>query len=307
MAELAANVQSDLTARLHRDGSRPKARAARWRRWLGRAAREPFVHFIVLGGLLFAFNEYLEARANFSRITITRDDVAGIVTNYQLQYGTTPAGEQLQTLVDQYVREQVFYHEALRLGLDKDDEIIRRRLVQKYEFLQQDLGIAREPTQPQLRAYFEAHAAAYQTPAKLTFSHVYFSPDARGDEAARQAAQSLRRDLMAAGAQRAPAQGDAFPGAADYAALTQADVARVFGSSELSEQIFNLPVDQWSLPLRSGLGWHLVYVNALQPAHAARLEEVADAVRRDYLDAERSRHNAESFAKLARGFTIVRE
>src|SRR5579862_582030 len=110
MAELAVHVQGDLAARLHRDDPRAGARNGRWRALLARVAREPFVHFIVLGGLLFAFNEYLEARANFSRITITREDVAGIITNYQLQYGITPAGEQLQSLIDQYVREQVFYH-----------------------------------------------------------------------------------------------------------------------------------------------------------------------------------------------------
>jgi len=98
---------------------------AEWRGLLARAVREPFLHFIVLGALLFGLGEYLEARANFSRITITRDAVAGIITNYQLQYGITPAGQQLDSLIDQYVREEVFYHEALRLGLDRNDEIIR--------------------------------------------------------------------------------------------------------------------------------------------------------------------------------------
>jgi hypothetical protein len=307
MAELAANVEEAIAERLRAAVSPGSAASGRWRARLSRAAREPFLHFIVLGALLFALNEYLEARANFARITITRDDVAGIITNYRLQYGVTPAGEQLQSLIDQFVREQVFYHEAQRLGLDKNDEIIRRRLVQKYEFLQQDLGIAHEPSQAQLLTYFNAHAAQYLAPAKLTFTHVYFSPDTHGDDAARSAAQRLRTQLVTWGASRAAAQGDAFPGSTDYAALTQADVARVFGSGELTEQIFKLPVGEWSAPLRSGLGWHLVYVNAVQAARVASFDEVADAVRRDYLDAERSRHNAEAFAKLERSFTIVRE
>jgi peptidyl-prolyl cis-trans isomerase C len=307
MMELAANVEDAIAERLRAAASPSSAASSRWRRRLARAAREPFLHFIVLGALLFTFNEYLEARANFSRIMVTRDDVAGIITNYQLQYGITPVGEQLQSLIDQFVREEVFYHEALRLGLDKNDEIIRRRLVQKYEFLQQDLGIAHEPKQAQLLAYFQAHQAQYQTPPKVTFTQVYFSPDVGGEDAARDAAQRLRPQLMASGASRAAAQGDAFPGSTDYAALTQADAARVFGSGELTERIFMLPVGEWSPPLHSGLGWHLVYLNAVQPARVASFEEVADAVRRDYLDAERSRHNAEAFAKLERSFTIVRE
>jgi peptidyl-prolyl cis-trans isomerase C len=307
MAELAANVQDGIAERLHTGSRRNTPAPAWWRRSLARAAYEPFVHFIVLGALLFAFNEYLQARANFSRITITRDDVAGIITNYQLQYGITPAGEQLQSLIDQFVREQVFYHEALRLGLDRNDEIIRRRLVQKYEFLQQDLDIAREPSQAQLVAYFNAHLAHYRLPAKLNFTHVYFSPDIRGDDGARAAALRLRTQLLASGESRAAATGDSFPGSTDYVALAQADVARVFGSGELSERIFKLPAGEWSPPLRSGLGWHLVYVNAVQAARDAGFDEVAEAVRRDYLDAERSRLNAEAFARLSRKFTIVRE
>jgi peptidyl-prolyl cis-trans isomerase C len=298
-AEIAAYVPVTIARRTTHPGA--------WRRALASTAREPFLHFIVLGALLFGFNQYLLARANFSRITITRDDVAGIVTNYQLQYGITPAGTQLESLIDQFVREEVFYHEALRLGLDKNDEIIRRRLVQKYEFLQQDLGIAREPNQAQMLEYFEAHAAHYQLPGRLTFTQVYFSADTRGEDAARDAAQRLRSKLTGTSTTRAAEQGDPFPGPTDYAALTQEDVARVFGNSNLTSEIFKLPVGEWSLPLRSGLGWHLVYVDAVQPSRSAKFEEVSDQVRRDYLEGERSNHNSGAFAKLKRSFTIVRE
>jgi hypothetical protein len=307
MAEIAAYVQVAIAERA-RAPSRPRtARSGAWHRALTSAAREPFVHFIVLGALLFGFNQYLLARANFSRITVTRDDVAGIVTNYQLQYGITPAGTQLESLIDQFVREEVFYHEALRLGLDQKDEIIRRRLVQKYEFLQQDLSIAREPTQTELLAYFNAHATPYQVPGRLTFTQVYFSADTRGEDVARNAAQRLRSRLVGTSTTRAAEQGDPFPGPSDYAALTQEDVARVFGSGDLTNEIFNLPVGEWSPPLRSGLGWHLVYVDAVQPPRTAKFEEVSDKVRRDYIEAERSRHNAQAFAKLKRSFAIVRE
>jgi peptidyl-prolyl cis-trans isomerase C len=307
MAEIAANVQVAIADRARLAARQAASHRGAWRRGLARAAREPFLHFIALGALLFAFNEYLQARANFSRITVTRDEVAGIISNYQLQYGITPVGKQLDSLIDQFVREEVFYHEALRLGLDRNDEIIRRRLVQKYQFLQQDLAIAHEPSEAELRSYFQTHEAAYRVPAKLTFTQVYFSPDTRGDDGARDAARRLRAQLAATGATRAAAEGDAFPGPTDYAALTQQDVARVFGSGNLSDEIFRLPVGAWSPPLRSGLGWHLIYVDARQPLRGAEFAEVAQAVRRDYADAQRSHHNAEAFAKLKRSFTIVRE
>ena len=307
MAEVAAYVETALAERTGTASHRAARRPGAWRRGLGRAAREPFLHFIALGALLFGLGEYLEARANFARITITRDAVAGIITNYQLQYGITPVGEQLKSLIDQFVREEVFYHEALRLRLDKNDEIIRRRLVQKYEFLQQDLGIAHEPSEAELRSYFRAHEAQYQVPAKLTFTQVYFSPDSRGDDGARKAALQLRSQLAATRASRASAQGDPFPGPTDYAALTQQDVARVFGGGNLTDEIFKLPPGEWTAPLRSGLGWHLIYLDGVQPARVATFEEASAALRRDYLEAERSRHNDEAFAKLKRNFTIVRE
>lgn len=307
MAEIAAYVEVALGERPATASQRVTRSPGALRGALARAAREPFLHFVVLGALLFGLGEYLEARANFSRITITRDAVAGIITNYQLQYGITPVGRQLGSLLDQYVREEVFYHEALRLGLDRNDEIIRRRLVQKYEFLQQDLGIAHEPSEAELRSYFRAHEAQYQVPAKLTFTQVYFSPDHRGDEAARNAALRLRPQLAASHATRAAEQGDPFPGPTDYSALTQQDVARVFGSGSLTDAIFKLPPGEWSAPLRSGLGWHLIYLDGVQPARLATFEEASAALRRDYLEAERSRHNDEAFAKLKRNFTIVRE
>src|SRR5581483_441637 len=92
--------------------------------FLARAIREPFLHFLLLGALLFAVNEYLEQRSKFTHVRITPQIVEGISTNYALQYGTPPTRAQLESLVDEYVREEVFYHEALKRGLDRDDEII---------------------------------------------------------------------------------------------------------------------------------------------------------------------------------------
>jgi len=307
MSETAVNVQLAVAA-----GATAAAAAPPWQRrfrraWLGRALREPFLHFIVLGGLLFAFNEWLEARSAFTRITVTRDDIAGIITNYQLQYGYAPTGDQLQSLIDQFVREEVYYHEALRLGLDKGDEIIRRRLVQKYEFLQQDLAVAHLPSPLELRAYYREHQARYRIPDKLSFSQVFFSTDTRGEQGARADAERLRVRLLTSGASRAPASGDSFPGPTDFAAVTPQDVARVFGAGTLAEGLLHQAPGSWSQPVRSGLGWHLIHLDAIEPAHAPAFEEVEEQVRRDYLEALRQQHNDEAFAKLKRGFTIVRE
>jgi hypothetical protein len=283
------------------------AAGARVRALLYRAVREPFLHFVILGAGLFFLNHHLEERARFTHIAITKDQARGIADNYRLQYGAYPDAGQLESLVEAFTREEVFYHEALKLGLDKDDEIVRRRLVQKYQFLQQDLTIGREPTDSELRAWFTAHPDPYRIPARLSFSHVYFSADQRGEAGAQQAARQLAAQLSAAGVQRAADAGDRFPGPQDFSALTEDETAKVFGKDGLSTALFGLAPGHWSEPLRSGFGWHVVYVNAREPGRAATFDEVRDNVRRDYLEAARAARNAEVYAKLRKGFEIVRE
>src|SRR5579862_1905941 len=153
-------------------GAASQAGGSHLRRVAGRVAREPFVHFVLLGAAMFFVSHHLEERSRFTRITITKEQVRGIADNYRLQYGVLPATRQLDALVDNFIREEIFYHEALKLGLDADDEIIRRRLVQKYEFLQQDLATPAEPTEFQLLDYYNQHLDQYRRPQTVTFTHV---------------------------------------------------------------------------------------------------------------------------------------
>lgn len=275
--------------------------------WEQRILREPFVHFILLGAALFAFNHHLEERSRFTRITITRDQVRGIADNYRLQYGAYPSARQLESLVDSFVREEIFYHEALKLGLDRDDEIIRRRLVQKYEFLQQDLAAPADPTESQLLNFYQQHLDQYRRPETVTFTQVYFSPDERGEAGARQAAEQLASTLNLTGVTRAVDQGDRFPGSYDFTTLSREEIGRVFGQEGLAEKIFSVEPNHWSAPLRSGFGWHTVYVSARDPGRQASFDEARSDVRRDFVEAERDRQNTEKLAKLRQSFQIERE
>lgn len=280
-------------------------------RWLRHAAgwvvREPFFQFIALGALLFAASEYLEVRSNFARIDVTRRQVEGIANNYRLQYGASPTTEQMHDLVEQYIKEEVFYHEAMRLRLDRDDEIVRRRLVQKYEFLQQDLGAPKDPTDAELHAFYRSHAANFEVPERVTFSHVYFAVDGSSDEIAKARAERALAVLNQTGATRGPDYGDSFPGVVDYAGATSTQVRRAFGSGDLSQRVFAIAPNHWAGPFRSGFGWHLVYVTARTPASVAAFDDARDAVLSDYVEAERGKRNAEALAKLKKHFTIVVE
>lgn len=274
------------------------------RRWLG----EPFLHFLVLGGALFLVSHYLDQRGRFTRIVITPDTVASIAESYRLQYGRLPTSPQLQSLTDGYIRDQIYYHEALKLGLDQNDEIVRRRLVQKYEFLQQDLAIDSEPTDVQLQAYLQKHADRYRTPDTVAFAQVFFSVDRRGETAAHEAARLAAQELNLAGVTRAPEAGDPFPGPQDFPALSHDEAGRVFGeSAALTEGLFHLPVGRWSQPLRSAYGWHIIHVDSFSPSRPADFQTVKEQVRRDFIDEARTARNEANFASLRKSFEVVRE
>ena len=297
-----ATVISDLDLTI--PGTRRRSRLVRAIRWI---SHEPFFQFIALGALLFAGSEYINTRESTPHIVLTRMEVAGIENNYRLQYGASPTAAQLQSLIDRYIQEEVFYREALKLKLGDNDEIVRRRLVQKYEFLQQDMGAPQSPTDAQLKAYFESHEGQYQIPERVTFSQVYFSVDRAGEAAAQARALRVLKLLEARGVTRAPELGDSFPGAADYAEVTPTQVRRAFGSGSLDDELFELSPGHWAGPFRSGLGWHLVYVTARASASLPGFDEARDRVERDYTDSARATRSAEASARLKARYAIERE
>lgn len=272
-----------------------------------RVVREPLLHFALLGASIFGLSQYFDDRSRFTKITITAEEIARISDNYRLQYGGTPSAQQLDGLVDSFIQEEVFYREALRLGLDAGDEIVRRRLAQKYEFLQLDLIPPKEPTDPQLQVYYNQHRNRYLRPATVTFTHVYFSPDTRGVGGAEQAARALAARLNRQGMSLATDPGDEFPGAANFVAASGDQLRRVFGREGLAEAVFGIERRRWSAPLRSGLGWHTVYVTALEPETQIPFPEIRENVRRDYMETARSNLYTKAYEKLRSRFQIVRE
>src|SRR3954471_6794158 len=159
-------------------GSRP-ARASRWRQ----VAREPLVHFALIGAAIFAGAHVVESWQRQRQTTIVvdaplRDRLAKL---YRAQFGVAPSTGQLEIVVDDYIDDEVLYREALRLGLGDDDEIVRRRLIQKLEFLQRDSAAGIDPSAAELRAYYAAHPELFAAAARVSFSQRYFSPDRGGD------------------------------------------------------------------------------------------------------------------------------
>ncbi len=275
--------------------------------WLKAAAREPFVHFLVLGLAMFTASETVEHFTTQYRVAVGPDRVARLVDTYRQQFGQEPSATQLKTLVENYVKEEIEYRESLALGLDRDDEIVRRRLVQKYEFLQQDLQTLEDPSEQTLKSWYAAHTAAYGDPAKRSFTQVYFSPDNGGDTAAKARAEAELKKLNVSGADRAGGDGDVFPGPTDLVDLDQDDAARLFGQSDLSRDLFTAKVGQWAGPYHSGFGWHLVRVTDARPGATQPYEAVAPRVLDDWKASQRDGLNAKGFAALKAKYNVVIE
>ena len=163
------------------------------RRWL----REPLLHVLLIGAALFvvyyALNPGAGQRQDSNRIVITADDLAQIRLAWMAQWQRPPTPEEMRNLLDGKIREEVLSREAMALGLDKDDTIVKRRLAQKMEFVMEDASALREPADDELRRWFAQNAQRFAMPSLVTFRHLYFSPDLRGARARDDAIEALRK------------------------------------------------------------------------------------------------------------------
>lgn len=270
--------------------------------WKQRVLREPLTHFLVFGIAIFAVAHLIEARSKRYTIDVAPADITRLVNSYAQQYGSEPGPAQLHTLVDNYIREEIYLREGLALGLDTNDEIVRRRVAQKYDFLQQDMAVPREPTDAQLKAYYDAHRADFTRPQKRSFDQVYFAIDQRGEAAARQ----LAGDALARVQRGDTVSGDPFPGPQFISNLARDDVSRLFGGKDFAAKVFNTPKGQWAGPFRSGFGWHLVRVTSDQPAKPLSFTEAREAAKAAWTEADRRERNASSYKALVRRYSIER-
>jgi peptidyl-prolyl cis-trans isomerase C len=287
-----------------KSGTSPEPKRVTARASLRLIAREPIAQFVVLGLLIWGSAEYRSTQQDRYIIHIGSAQRQRIAVTYLQQFGQFPTPRQLQGLIDRYIREEIYLREGLALQLDKDDEIVRRRIVQKYEFLQSDLAVPDSPGSGVLERWFEQNQLRYLTPERVAFSQVYFSADKEGEEAGRVRALKVLKDLRGMHTSRAPGLGDAFPGPSDVGALAPEEAARLFGKSEFAEQLFKLPVGQWAGPYRSGYGWHLVYVTGHLPPVLPPLTQIREQVLADYLEEQRRILNGRAFEKLRAQYTI---
>jgi hypothetical protein len=272
-----------------------------------RLLHEPLVHFFLLGAALFVLYESRHERGARTEetVTVSTAQIALFREQWSRQSGRPPTSQELQALIDQHIREEVLYREAKALGLDRDDMIVRRRLVQKMDFLAADVAALIAPSEEELRTFFTTHAEQYQEPVKLSFTHIYFNPDNRHDQVRREAKRVLT-ELHAEKPtpQRAPERGDRFMLSYDYTRRSQAEIAREFGRT-FAAQLFTLAPGQWWGPIESGYGVHVVRIQERVDAAPPDFDAVHDRVKEDVLAGQRREANEAAYQHLRERYTIV--
>ncbi len=274
------------------------ARGSRWRTWL----REPLVHFLVLGALLFLVYWIRgggAAALGSNLIVVPASAVDGLRESWQATWARDPTAAELDVLIEDYVREEILYREALALGLDRDDPVVKRRMREKLEFVLEDLAQPEEPDDAELEAYLEAHADEFRIPPSFTFEQVFLSRD-RGD-AAHAESERLAAQLRAG----APAAdlGDRFPLGRSFESLASRDVERIFGPP-FARALLNVEIGRWSGPIESSHGLHLVRVSERVAGRGPTLDEARSAVLRDYDEAQRREANAARYRELRQRYTV---
>jgi peptidyl-prolyl cis-trans isomerase C len=265
------------------------------RRLLG----EPLFHFFLIGGALFALHRQLAPSRSGQRLRVTAQLRAGLRADFQRRSGAPPSAAEEQALVDRYVDQEVLYREALALGLDRGDVIVRRRLVQKLELLLEELDPVPEPDDRALERWLQAHPARYASGPRRSFEQVFVAAGPKGVDPVKRA-EAIRQRLLA-GAQPA-GQGDPFLGGRAFREQSERTVASRFGAP-FAAALWTQAPGTWSAPLRSAYGLHLVRVEADRPQGPA-FDEARGQLRRDLLADERARRDRLALERLRARYQI---
>jgi len=272
--------------------------------------REPLLHFMLIGAaiyLLYAVFAEPVPEADDKTIVVSAGEVEWMRSSWQQRWNRPPTADEFDGLLQQYVREMVLYREALTMGLNQHDMVIRRRLAQKLEYLAKDLVALTPPTEEELQSYFSANQDRYQKPALYTFTHVFFDPDKRGSKTladAEEAKAALTAEGNAIG--DPTAQGDPFMLQNYYPGKAPFEIRKNFGGG-FTESLLELSPGQWHGPVLSGYGVHLVYVSNISDPQAPEFAELRERVTDDWKLERGEELNEKFYENLREQYTVVIE
>jgi peptidyl-prolyl cis-trans isomerase C len=276
---------------------------------LKRGLREPLLHFLVIGMAAFAVYAYMHRGRggveSSRQIILSLDELQQMEMYFVSQWHRQPAPAEFQAMVEDKVREEVLYREALAMGLDKDDTIVKRRMAQKMQFLAEDVAAAHEPSTAELEPWFEKNTDKFALPSRYSFRHLYFSPDKRGKNAPSDAAKALARIAgQPEDSKLAALLADPFMFQDYYGDRASEALAKEFGP-QFAVALEKLKPGSWQGPIESGYGWHLVYVDTVIPGRIPAFEEIEPDVKTAWLAEQKQQAWQKAYQEMRVKYAVL--
>ena len=268
--------------------------------------KEPLFHFLLIGAgvfLLYGLTANVPKEEHNS-IDVSASRADRMVTLWEKRWNRLPTQEEFDGLTDQYINEEVLYREALAMGLDSDDPVVRRRLAQKVKFISNDIISIDAPTKQQLQTYLDTHASQYQLPGKVTFQHIYFNPAKHNALMEEEAEQLLAKFIALNIGSEVDDVGDSFLHGTAFKDIKEFEVNRLFGK-KFTQMLFEQPAGKWVGPMVSSYGLHLIYIESKNKAQTASLVQARDSVLEDWMSDERKKANESFLTNLRKQYEVV--
>ena len=274
--------------------------------------KEPLLHFLLIGAALFLLYGWRgnsasvpggQAGTPTAQIVVTRDALDQMNNLFAKTWQRPPTEEEQKGLIEDFVRNEIYYREAIAIGLDRDDEVLRRRLRQKMEFIYEDITSWAEPTDEDLKAFMKKHREKYLTDPQIAFRQVYVNTDKRGTNAESDARQVLAQ--LTAGADP-DSVGDPTLLEPEVRLSPLWDIRKQFGD-EFGRSLLELKPGRWAGPIRSGFGLHLVFVRERAGGRLPDLNEVRETVKRDWTAERQKELKDAAYAKIRERYTVTVE
>lgn len=255
---------------------------------------DPLALFLMFGVVIYAAQGMISTEVDVFNIKVRDTDISRLRDQWSMQMRRPPSDQELDGLVKQFIKEEIYYREGRRLGLDENDTIVRRRLVQKLTFLTEDIASAVAPTPQEIAAYYQSNKENYELPVRYSFKHRYFSSDRRDD------AQS---DAQAAVADSSVA-GDPFMLQRAYASRSEREIGDLFGREFATDLSTLHPNQNWQGPIKSAYGWHAIFVTSRAQSRLPELNEIYDRVLVDAKQAQRQTANRQYYESLSAQYKV---
>lgn len=265
--------------------------------------KEPLLHFTAIGLALFAlYSAVGNNEAREGHITLTHAEITRLADTWQRRWNRPPSQQDMREVIEARVREEVLYREALSLGMDRNDPVVRRRMSQKMAFMFEDLSTMPQPDEQQLADFLAAEHDQFLRPTRYSLRHIFFSRDQRGAAVESDARAHLQR-LQSEGEQSSLLSADRFLHPPAFNNASSEAIARQLGKAFV-DGLTGLETQRWQGPVMSAYGTHLVYIEGKRGAYLPPLAEIREEVLQQWQVRERRRQNDAAYQRLRQHYTV---